>query len=262
MPKLDPDEAHLLSLAQAQEPTIEDPAVRDCWEVVVGAIANRWLVPEGRMSLQELIEALEDGDGAAAEEYSITVDDEDPRYVVATFVKTRHRCDRDAMIGELNRLEQRFREKQVPPPPEAPGGGSGAATPDPELVRKLFQHLVGAGSGEVSSSEEGERVRQEAAEELARLGASPEALQSEDARRAVEGLGPDDRERIAGALRDFAAWFEHPERGGRAVDDAVAMLEATLGWIPQGRRAEEKETQKRIARSAQDAIARRLGGDT
>jgi len=261
MPKLQPDEARLLELAQEQQARIADADVRACWTVVVEAIANRWLVPEGDMSLEALIAALERGDGAGAEEYSISVDDEDDRYVIATIATTKHRCDRRAMMRELRSLEARRREEPRSGGSDPAAPGPGGAPPDPELLRSLFQLFAGASSGEVPSHEEGERVRREALDALAQLGDPAESLQSDDARRAIEGLSPSDRERVAGALRDFAAWFEHPEKGGPAVDDAIRMLESTLGWIPQGRRAEEKATQERIARSAQDAIARRLGGD-
>ena len=107
-----PDEQRLLALARLQATTIGDPAVRQCWDVVIHAIEQRWLLPEGRLSVQRLIEGLEAGGGASVEEYAVMVDDEDPDKVVASFVTDEYRCPRDAMIGELRRLEDQRRTVQ------------------------------------------------------------------------------------------------------------------------------------------------------
>ena len=114
---LRPDEERLLALARQQAATIHDPALRRCWDVVISAIAQRWLVPEGPVSLHRLIEGLELGGGASVEEYAIMVDDEDSSSVVASFVTDEYRCPRDAILLELRRLEARRRGEGAAPVP-------------------------------------------------------------------------------------------------------------------------------------------------
>jgi hypothetical protein len=257
-PRLKPDEARLLTLAREQAETISDPEVRACWEVLLGAISERWIVPEGRMSLQELIDGLEQGLGAGAEEYAIDVDDEDVSKVVAVFVGDRHRCPREAMMRELLRLEARRRGE---PEPERPPPPSPEVPPDPGTLRGLVQLLLGARSQTLPDSEEAARLRAEVRDGLAELGSAPEALASDDVRQTLAGLTDEDRATMASALRTFADWAERPERGGAAVDDVIRLLESTLlGRLARGGPAEERATQERIAQTARDAIARRLRG--
>ena len=258
-PKLTRDEQRLLTLAKTQMSATHDPEVRDCWQVLVDAIGNRWIVAEGWMSLQELIDALEAGSGAGAEEYSIDVDEEDDSLVMAAFVNHRYRCPRDAMLRELRLLEQRRRRTpQDPDQALADDDESPEGSFDPDALRRMFQLLAGAQDDELPDSPEGERVRAEVRDQLAALASSPDALDSEEVRAAVAGVSPTERAKIGEALRAFAAWAEQPERGGAAVDEAIRGLEATLGRLARGGPAQERETQERITRSAQDAIARRL----
>jgi hypothetical protein len=255
-PRLSRDEERLLALAREQETATRDPELRDCWRVLTSAIAERWIVPEGRMSLQELIDELERGSGAGAEEYTIDVDEEDDSKVLAVFVDSRHHCPRGAMLRELRRLEQRRRGE----PDQQPRQQASAPEEllDHEALRRIVQLLLGARSGELPESEEAERVRRDVRDQFAALASSPEALDSDEMRQAVAGIGAGERTKIAEALRTFAAWAERPEHGGPAVDAAIEALESTLGWLAQGGRVQERETQERVAKSARDAIARRL----
>lgn len=254
---IDRADARMLALARDQEAEIRDPEVRASWPVVVEAIRRNWLSTEGWLSLRELIAALERGDGAGAEEYDISVDEQDPARVCVSLASRRRYAPLDAMLRELRRLDSRARG--VPPADAPPPSGSGRSTPDADAVREAMARLLeAAGPVPARDPEATERIRREAESLLARLADSPHDVEA-DARRALEGADEADRARMAQALRAFADWAERPHAAGRAADEAVRALDEAFGWLLPGRRAEEQAREERIRSSAQGAIARRLG---
>ena len=250
---LPPDRARLLALAEAQP--IADPEVRESWPAVVTAIRGGWLLPgDGPYSIPGSLDRLERTGLVSVEEYAIEEDDADPASLLITLIGDTRRVPREELLRELRRLDDDFRAgrgpQPAPPPPDAP------SLPDPERIREVFQQLLGTAAA-APDTPEGERVRREAREELDRLSAAPD----EEVRSALGGLTAADRERMAEALRTFAAWAEEPEGHGKAVDDVIRTLEDTLGRLLPGRRADARATDERIRSSAQDAIARRLRGE-
>jgi hypothetical protein len=240
---LPPDRARLLALAEAQP--IADPEVRESWPAVITAIRGGWLLPgDGPYSIPGSIDRLERTGLVSVEEYAIEEDDADPASLLITLIGDTRRVPREELLRELRRLDDDFR------------AGRGPTLPDPERIREVFQQLLGTASAAPDTAE-AERLRREAREELDRLSAAPD----EEVRSALGGLTAADRERMAEALRTFAAWTEEPEGHGKAVDDVIRTLEDTLGRLFPGRRADARATDERIRSSAQDAIARRLRGE-
>ena len=250
---LPPDRARLLALAEGRN--VADAAVRESWPAVTTAIRCGWLLPgDGPYSISASLDQLERTGLVSVEEYAIEEDYEDPGRLLVTLIADTRPVPRDAFVAELRRLDDDFRAGRSapsdPPPPDAP------ALPDPDLLRRAFQELLGA-TGQAPSTPEAERVRREAEAELERLSAAGDG----ELRSTLSGLTAPDRDRMAEALRAFAAWAEQPEGRGDAIDDVIRGLEDTIGRLLPGRRAEARATDARIRASAQDAIARRLRGE-
>lgn len=278
MPRHHDESARLLELARAQQATIRDPEVRDCWYVIVEAIAHHWLSATGPSAVDRLADEIDSGGGVTVNEYSVDVDYEggDPSRVVVQLVDERYVCPRAELVYELRRLDASCRGAAEPPPPKpdppenssaesehrqrAPG--QAAHQPDdetrpPDLAAELQRVL--AALTPPTDPAEAQRVRAEARALLARWGGRASDVTPPDLRRAVEHLATTDRSRLVDALRTFADWAEQPHHGGAAVDRLLAGLERTLGPVlAAGRQADQRATKERMRSQADDAITRRL----
>lgn len=251
--KLSAEQERLRVLAEQQYASIRDPEVFACWHVVVEAIASRWLWPE---ALDDLLYELDTGGGLGAEEYYLEVTESDR--VEATLINEACTCPRDEMLYELRRLRARFHGEPAPPP--GPAGSGNPTDDDIRAAAALLSSLAGLGASSHDTAA-GRRMREEVSAVLAGWadrpsGGEPAAALS----RAVAGLSPADRAQLADALRVFADWAERPGQvAGARVDSVIEALERSLGpLLAHGRRAEEAQTQQRIASAARDSIAQRL----
>lgn len=134
---LSADERRLLELAEAQYKDIFDKDVFGAWHVIVEAISNRWLVTEGRLSLQHLLSSLVGGGGLGVQEYSIDVShaDGEGKTAIVAFLSDSFYVSRAELTYELRRLLARFRGEAEPAPPprkqQAPTTAEATTTTEP-----------------------------------------------------------------------------------------------------------------------------------
>ncbi len=120
MPRaLNAEERRLLSLATSQLAEIADASVAGAWHVITEALANGWLSPSGRLSLQSLITELAGGGGVSVEEYAIEASQEagGGDTVIVSFLADRFYVPRAEMLFELRRLQARLRGEAEPATP-------------------------------------------------------------------------------------------------------------------------------------------------
>ena len=255
-----PEMLALTDVARTQEAEIEDDEVRECWRLIVQAARNGWLMPDGDLSPAAMADRLERGDGMTVQEYWIDVDQEtgDPTRAVVGFVDEERSCSRANLVAELRRLDGAYRGQT----PEDPIAGDNSVDADetsaPDELAQALKQMLARMAGDEGTALPAD-VRREAQAALAAFDAGKPTPQLA---QAIHRLKDEDRETIEEALRTFGSWMQQPTHdGGAAVDKVIGVLEATLGrWLVRGKRADEKARDDRIARSAREAIARRLEG--
>lgn len=129
---LSAEERRLLALATAQQAQIADPAVADCWHVLVEAISKGWIGMTGVHSLPGLLTELDAGGGLAVEEISIDVSHEDPsrETAIVSYLADRFYVPRAELTFELRRLLARLRGHAEPRRPSSAGEPEAAANDD------------------------------------------------------------------------------------------------------------------------------------
>lgn len=264
--QLSPDSVRLLELARVQEASISDAQVRECWYVLIEAIAHQWLGVTGRLSIDRLADELEAGEGITVDEFSADVEHEkdDPGRVVVQLVNERYVCPRAELVGELRRLGASYRDhgqrtSATDLPPTGQGGDEQPfdAAPRQGIAAELERVLAALTTHPDPAKAEG--VRAEANRTLSRWLDKPDSELQPDLQRAVDELSATDRSRLAGALRILTDWMEHPDNGGEQVDRLIANLENTFGpLLTAGRQADQRAAGKRMRSEAADSIARRL----
>jgi hypothetical protein len=264
--QLSPDSVRLLELARAQEASIRNAQVRECWYIIIDAIARQWLGATGRLSIDRLADQLEAGGGITVDEFSADVDHEedDPGRVIVHLVDERYVCPRAELVDELRRLGASYRghgqqtlAADLPPTDQGGDKPFGGAEPPQGIAAELERILAMLTTH--PDPAKAKEVRAEADRTLSRWLDTPYGELQPDLQRAVDELSATDRSRFAEVLRIFTDWMDQPDKGGEQVDRLIANLENTFGpLLTAGRQADRRATEKRMRSEAADSIARRL----